>query len=159
MASGSTGSLLVLVLVAGLLGGGGYWLSRGQEDAKVVPASPTPPVVAPGPALPPPAVVTAPLPTPESAGVPVEDCIAYPDGTRLPPLNGVKKAPAMVFHRMVPFTKVIRKELDPRTGVEWYIHENGVRSTTRLQWKDGVQTAFSEIDMPREAAPVADDKD
>src|SRR5689334_16937891 len=85
------------------------------------------------------APVVAPLQTPQAAGVPEADCISYPDGTRLPPLNGVKKAPEIVFHRLTPFTKVLRKELDPRTGLEWYVHENGVRSTTRMMWRNGVQ--------------------
>ena len=78
----------------------------------------------------------APLPqpvlrTPEQAGVPLADCILYPDGTRLPPLNGVKKAPQLAFHRDQPFTRVVGIERDAR-GREWYVHENGVRSTTYL---------------------------
>lgn len=99
--------------------------------------------------------VIAPLPTPESAGIAAADCIAYPDGTRLPPLNGVKKAPAVSFHRLLPFAPIVRKEFDRATGLEWYIHANGARSTTRLM-QDG--RAVAEVDMPAKSQPVVDDK-
>lgn len=160
MASGSRAFAgFVLALVAA--GGGGYWLlSRSGGGDSVVPSpagkeAQTSP--APSPAKPAEPVV-APLPTPESAGIPKEDCIRYPDGTYLPPLNGAKKAPAMTFHKYVPFTKVVRKEFDKATGLEWYIHENGARSTTRVQWRNGVQEVYAEIDMPRPSLPVADDQ-
>lgn len=133
---------------------GGYLLWPRGEQAPTITA---PQPVAQAPAAPKepakPAIV--PLPTPQSAGIPVENCIHYPDGTVLPPLNGVKKAPQMLFHRLVPFAKVVRKEFDRGTGLEWYIHENGVRSTTRLQ-ADG--RAVAETDKPTQPAPVADDK-
>ncbi|HEX6813475.1 MAG TPA: hypothetical protein VF384_17785 [Planctomycetota bacterium] len=129
------------------------------------PGTPAQALVPPEPASPPDATVphepaepaVAPLPTPESAGVAAADCITYPDGSLLPPLNGVKKAPPMVFHRRVPFSKVTGKERD-RNGVEWYVHENGARSTTRLMWKNGVQEAVSEISLPAEPKPLVGDK-
>jgi hypothetical protein len=161
MASGTRGSLAGIVLVVAVVAAGGYWLWSRSGEHPADPgtgaiASTSPAAAAPAPM--PVAPVVAPLQTPESAGIPKDDCIAYPDGTWLPPLNGVKKAPPMVFHRMVPFAKVMRKEIDPRTGIEWYIHENGVRSTTRLQWKNGVEEAYAEIDLPRATAPIANDK-
>lgn len=103
-------------------------------------------------------MVVAPLPTPASAGIPPEDCITYPDGTKLPPLNGIKKAPPIVFHRLIPFTKVLRKEFDKASGLEWYVHENGARSTTRLQWRNGVQEAVGELSMPTTSQPMVDDR-
>jgi hypothetical protein len=146
--------VLLAVCVAAVAGVGYFVWSRNAPrevapdhppaDAKPQPEAPKP--VAP-------AVAT--LPTPQSAGIPEEDCIVYPDGTRLPPLNGVKKAPPVVFHRLVPFARVVRKEFDRATGLEWYIHENGVRSTTRLQ-PNG--EAVSEIDKPVAPASVANDK-
>ena len=148
--------------IAAVLGLGGaavlaVWLALRPPPAGDPPAaveSPVPAVVpAPRPAEPVAAVV--PLPTPASAGIPEQDCILYPDGTRLPPLNGVKKAPRMVFHRAVPFTKVVRKERDPRTGIEWYVHENGARSTTRLQPDGG---SYADIELSSAPQPVIDDK-
>jgi hypothetical protein len=139
--------------------GGGVWLA--MRDQQPAPQRPTEePAPAAAPEQPSPTVpVSAPLPlqTPAEAGVAEADCIVYPDGTKLPPLNGVTKAPPVTFHRLVPYAKVVRKERD-RTGLEWYIHENGVRSTTKLQWRNGVQEAVSEVDMPRPPAPVVPDK-
>ena len=52
----------------------------------------------------------------------VEGYIAFPDHTWYPPLNGVTKAPAIVFHRLAPFAKVVGKVVtsiaDP--GLEGY---------------------------------------
>jgi hypothetical protein len=149
----------VLAVVAAA--GAGIWLAQRRPPADPPPPPETPlhqPAAAPtpGPAPAPALAEPLPLPTPASAGIPEADCIAYPDGTKLPPLNGVKKAPQMVFNpRLMPFAKVVRKELDPRTGIEWYIHENGVRSTTRLQ-PDG--KAYAEIDRAAAAQPVVPDK-
>lgn len=151
--SGSLGKNVALALGLVAVGTAVFLFVR-RTDAPVVPPVQAPAVVTQAPAAKPAEPVVAPLPTPESAGIPVDDCIAYPDGTRLPPLNGVKKAPQMVFHRLIPFAKVVRKEFDKATGLEWYIHENGVRSTTHLQWKNGVQEAFAEIEIARPALPV-----
>jgi hypothetical protein len=152
----------------------GVWIWQVQRESPAAPQAETPPAAPPAPEPPPRAPAAASTPSPEQlpaqapvqiavqtaaeAGIPEADCIAYPDGTKLPPLNGVTKAPAVTFHRLVPFAKVVRKERDPRTGLEWYIHENGVRSTTRLQWRNGVQEAVSEVDMPRTPAPVVPEK-
>lgn len=97
----------------------------------------------------------APLPqpvlrTPEQAGIPLADCILYPDGTRLPPLNGVKKAPQLSFHRNQPFTRVVDIERDAR-GREWYVHENGVRSTTYL---DARGMVMGEVMMDAPVMPI-----
>jgi hypothetical protein len=130
-----------------------------REPASTTPSTPPAQQREPTPKAPEPApAVVAPLPlqTPAQAGVEEKDCIVYPDGTKLPPLNGVKKAPTLTFDkRLMPFAKVVRKELDRATGLEWYIHENGVRSTTRLQ-PDG--RAYGEVEMARTAQPVVPDK-
>ena len=90
------------------------------------------------------------LRTPEQAGIPREDCIVYPDGTRFPPLNGVKKAPQLAFHRETPFSKVVGMVRDSR-GVEWYVHENGVRSTTYL---DGRGVPLGEVAKDAPVMPI-----
>ncbi len=131
------------------------WAAAQAPDAMPVKGSSNE-VPSAGPAQPAPLpAVVAPLPTPESAGIPLADCIAYPDGTRLPPLNGAKKAPEMSFHRLLPYTPIVRKEFDRATGLEWYIHANGARSTTRVM-KDG--RVVAEVDMPTTSQPVVDDK-
>lgn len=122
--------------------------------------APTPAIAGdPGAAVPnqAPAVPLGPQPlpapilrTPEEAGVPLSDCIAYPDGTRLPPLNGVKKAPPINFHRLLPYTKVIGIERDAR-GIEWYVHENEARSTTYL---DGRGVPVCDVAMEAPVMPL-----
>mgnify|MGYP003346298533 CR=1 FL=1 len=63
-------------------------------------------------------------------------------------LNGVKVAPAMVFHRLAPFSPVVGKMTDAR-GLEWYVHQNGLRTTKRLQ-DDGKAVAEMEMSAPNQ---------
>ncbi len=173
MRGSSSSTRVAGIAVLAVVAGGALWFAqRPPQSAAPVDGPATAPPAAgvaatappaagvAAPAPDPAAAVTAPLPlqTPAAAGIAEADCIAYPDGTRLPPLNGVTKAPPVTFHRLVPYTKVVRKEFDPATGLDWYIHENGVRSTTRLQLRNGVPEAVSEVEMARPAAPVVPDK-
>src|SRR5262245_59526110 len=146
-------SLVVVAVAAAAVAAYFAWFRSGPAPDVAPPA----PREQSKPATEPPkpvAPVVALLQTPQAAGAPEADCISYPDGTRLPPLNGVKKAPQILFHRAMPFTKVLRKETDPRTGLEWYVHENGARSTTRMMWRNGVQEAVGEVEMPAETKPL-----
>jgi len=103
----------------------------------------------------------APAPTPparEPAPVAAKaadhpDWIAFPDGTALPPLNGVAKAPKITWHRLLPFTKVTGLERDAQ-GREWYVHENGARSTTYI---DARGQAVGELSMPAATKPILED--
>ena len=79
--------------------------------------------------------------------------IAYPDGTWLPPLNGVQQAPPIRFHERAPFARVVSLYRDP-TGRDWYEHENGVRSTTYL---DSRGIALGIAVQPTASKPVLPD--
>ncbi|HEX5053985.1 MAG TPA: hypothetical protein VFZ65_19560 [Planctomycetota bacterium] len=79
--------------------------------------------------------------------------MVFPDGSERPPLNGVAKAPRLAWHRRVPFTPVVRVERDA-SGRDWYVHENGARSTTYIDVR-GV--AIAEISLPTTAQPVIDE--
>jgi len=79
--------------------------------------------------------------------------IAYPDGSSYPPLNGVTTAPKLTWHRLVPFTRVVRIERDA-SGRDWYVHENGARSTTYVDARGQV---MSDIEMPKAAQPLVDE--
>src|SRR5262245_40423854 len=81
------------------------------------------------------------------------DWIAFPDGSALPPLNGVAKAPKLTWHRLLPYTKVVGKERDAQ-GREWYVHENGARSTTYI---DARGQAVGELSMPSATKPILDE--
>ena len=157
--SGLPGKVLLVTFAMAAAAGTATWQLRSRIDTVTPPAAnPSPAPAASGSPQEAPRPVTGELQTPEAAGIPAADCLVYPDGTRLPPLNGVKKAPTLQFHRLVPFAKVVRKEFDKATGLEWYVHENGVRSTTHLQWRDGVQEAVAELSMPAKTMPVAEEK-
>ncbi len=136
--------LAPIVLVLAAAGGGYYLLQKPLTE----PPTPTAPVAAPAaassapsPALP--VTGSLPLPVPELTAAKAEGYIAYPDGTFYPPLNGVKVAPKIVFHpRLSPFTKVVGQWRDAR-GRVWYVHENGVRSTTFI---NGAGVASYEVE-------------
>jgi hypothetical protein len=77
----------------------------------------------------------------------------FPDGSRWPPLNGVQVAPHIEFHRQfTPFAKVVRVERDA-TGRDWYIHENGVRST---MYVDSLGRVQGMAERPGQAQPSID---
>ncbi len=123
----------------------------GTEDATTItPAASVTPAVGPGNNAP------AGPQQPELVAGTIQqhpDWISFPDGTAYPPLNGVTKAPPVVWHKMLPFSKVLRIERD-RQGRDWYVHENGARSTTYLDQR-GV--AVSDIAMDKPTMPILDD--
>lgn len=141
-----------LSLAALLLLGVGVLLWWRSEP--VQPEQPSPPPPKRGPEAAPP--LQAPAPEPTLQPPPVEDktgWITYPDGSRYPPLNGVKVAPAVSFHpRLLPFTRVLRVERDA-SGRDWYVHEDGARSTTYL---DASGKAFADVSKAAAAQPSAD---
>ncbi len=56
----------------------------------------------------------------------------FPDGTWLPPLNGVKFAPhACPWPKDIPYSPVI-KIVTGDKGIQWYIHADGSHSGTQL---------------------------
>lgn len=133
-----------------LVGAALFLLNRRGDESP----PPTPPAVQPIPrAEPPPAAAPVAVPLPPVT-TPEPGWITYPDGSRFPPLNGVTQAPKMVFHPQVsPYAKVVGRERD-RNGREWYVHENGVRSTTYVN-SAGVSTY--EVRRPMDPRPIVDD--
>jgi|SRR5712671_638787 len=154
MSTSSPSSVRVLVLLGSVLalGAGAWLLLRARDDVRAAPAQAEPPARS-GPQVPSPLVSTS-LPLPRPATDSIEGFISYPDGTHFPPLNGVTVAPRVVFHRLVPFSKVVGKERDP-AGREWYVHENGARSTTYL---DGRGVPVGDVRMATESKPVLPDE-
>ena len=109
-----------------------------------------------GPAIgsPPPAPKPAPAPAPAAAKASEHpDWVAFPDGTALPPLNGVAKSPKLTWHKLLPYSKVVGQERDAQ-GREWYVHENGARSTTYI---DARGQAVAELSMPADVKPLVEE--
>ncbi|MBK8096176.1 MAG: hypothetical protein IPK26_03670 [Planctomycetes bacterium] len=95
-------------------------------------------------------------PLPPVSKQPADGYIEYPDGSLLPPLNGVAVAPPMSFTPSSPFTPVVARVRDA-AGVEWYRHENGARSTTFVDGR-GVSLAMivMPIELPKGRKPFID---
>ncbi len=140
--------LTPLVLIAAVVAGGYVLYSMQRADEPVITPAPVqaPAVTEPTTAALPESA-PLPLPVPETSPAKAPGYIAYPDGTFYPPLNGVKVAPKIIFHsKFAPFAKVVGQIRDAR-GREWYVHENGVRSTTYIN-SAGLETYEVEKDMP-----------
>ncbi len=56
----------------------------------------------------------------------------FPDGTWLPPLNGVQQAPPFPGFKDRPWSPVVRIDTDPRSRVQWYVHADGSVSCTQM---------------------------
>lgn len=65
-------------------------------------------------------------------GTPPAGAVVFPDGTWLEPLNGVEKAPAFPGFPGGIFKPVVRIHTNAETGLQWYIHEGDLVSTTQL---------------------------
>jgi len=153
-----TKSLPLAWLVVGIAGvaavsvGAWWWSHRSVE--------PVPPAAHSTPATEPPPPPQAPQPV-AAAGTPAEDPkarivpILYPDGSRQPPLNGVKAAPSLYWPKEVPFTPVVGKFTDVQ-GVEWYKHADGSQSTTQMIWRKdlGREDAVSRVAAPTTPLPM-----
>ncbi len=59
--------------------------------------------------------------------------LALPDGSRVPVLNGAYGAPAMDWPAQVPWSPIKGREVDSM-GYEWYLHEDGSKSITRMTY-------------------------
>ncbi len=141
-----------MAVIAGIVALGGALLLFGWDPPATHPAPNAP--VTPAPITPVAAVATtAALPPPASTVRDHPDWIAYPDGSAYPPLNGVTKAPDVAWHRLLPFTPVVRTERDA-LGRDWYVHANGARSTTYF---DGNGTAIGDVRMVQPTQPMLDD--
>jgi hypothetical protein len=151
-------SLPVVVLIALALGGA--WFAFRGTDQESPPASeqrPEPLPSAAPEAGPKPLTGTAPerRPAPVPTTQRTEGYIEFPDGTFYPPLNGVKIAPKPLFHpRMAPFAKVVGIERDAR-GRDWYVHENGTRSTVFI---NSAGVATYDVEKPTAPLPTLPDE-
>lgn len=130
------------------------WLAP-SEPARTEP--PQSPAVAakPEPAPTPAAAPVPAAPAPEKTPAPAKEpgTMVFPDGSKLPALNGVT-GEVKVDWGVRPFTKVVGIEDGPG-GWKWYVHENGTRSTTAMNTMHGVTAPMSIVAEPERAAPLA----
>lgn len=62
--------------------------------------------------------------------------IRLPDGSFLPNLNGVRQAITWTRKEVTP---VVDRVVDPQSGIEWYVHADGLYSTTVMVEKQTPQ--------------------
>ncbi|MBK8097234.1 MAG: hypothetical protein IPK26_09005 [Planctomycetes bacterium] len=94
--------------------------------------------------------VQAELPLPPAAAAPTPGHVAFPDGTFFPLLNGAVGIDKVLYHPSQPFTKIVGKMRDPQ-GREWYVHENGMRTTTYV---DTTGRSLSIVEAPAPVQPL-----
>ncbi len=151
----SSGSRALLVIVLALAGAGSvawtFVFFSARESAP--PASPS---VSPGSELPGQVPVVAADATPDHVAVaPAQDApaqVQFPDGSSAPALNGVTESVKLVWNDR-PFAKVKEKIVD--SGWEWYVHEDGSRSTVKMVDLNGVPAPIGIVASPTEALPTS----
>jgi|SRR5712671_1327371 len=141
------GSVLVVGVVA--LCAAGYLFMRRDVVVEVehAPAAPA----SSAPAQP---TAQAADPLPQQKAEPVSTgFIVFPDGSRKPPLNGVKN-PAKLAWGSEPFSPIVRTE--NHNGVDWYRHADGSYTTTQMKWRSdlGRDDAVTLCIHPKSPAPV-----
>ncbi len=145
--------LFILVLAsAGALGV--YFALRSPEGAP----STAPPIVRPNPAQesPPPTAARVPLreaPAPTRTPPVPAEMIRYPDGTFMPPLNGVKQPALLHWPPEEPFSPIVGKQM--AGDVEWYVHADGTQSTTQMVFRSdlGREVAVTHVARPLPVRP------
>lgn len=106
-----------------------------------------------------PTEMSAPTPPVTEAPRPKSDMLVFPDGTALPPLNGVEKPGPVQWPEGRPYSPVVGKHTEPN-GLEWYDHADGTMTTTTVTWRkdlnryDGVTLMAT----PKKPLPIAADE-
>ena len=117
--------------------------SRDRESSDIGPTKPPVATVLDAPRQQPPASRTGTL--------------ACPDGTILDALNGVTGAVELRWPRHLPYAAIVGQETSP-TGLQWYVHGDGSRSTTQwVTFVDGRREAVSTVASPTGIAAMARD--
>lgn len=91
-------------------------------------------------------------------GTPPHGAAVFPDGTWLPPLNGVDIAPPFPgFDPKYPYAPVV-KIVRGDKGVSWYIHADGSHSTTQMAMTEQGGRKFRQpawvVGNPTDVLPV-----
>jgi hypothetical protein len=89
-----------------------------------------------------------------SAAPKVGGLVRYPDGSSKPALNKVAEEVKLNWG-VGAFTPVVSVEDGPG-GWQWYVHQNGARSTTAMVTMNGVPQAMGFVAEPHQTLPVFD---
>jgi hypothetical protein len=81
-----------------------------------------------------------------------------PDGSQLPPLNGVREAGDPTWPHDRPYAKVVGTKTV--NGIDYYVHADGSTTTTIMVWRTdlGRYDAATHVVNPVGNRPLADDE-
>jgi len=156
--SGAAGVRAAGIACAILLLGGAAWMLRSDGQPAGAPSAASQDKAPAAKPTVPPATAAAPK-VPETV-MPLSNAktnehrIQYPGGQSMPALNGVT-ADVKLNWGTRPFTPIIGVEVGP-DGQQWYVHENGTRSTVSMNTMNGVPQAMGMVAEPTEPRPMVD---
>jgi hypothetical protein len=123
------------LIVVAAAGGVAWSLRNGPAEKPPEPAPPMAPEKAPTPT--PGAATSVVMRIPDKKGVPPEQLLRFPNGETAAPLNGIENPATCVWGTDVPWSPIVRRELN--NGLEWYVHADGTYTTTTKVWRSDTQ--------------------
>lgn len=132
----------------------GWWVLSSSPPAEVGSPEPTKAPAQTDPTQPVTPVAGQVAPSAGAASNASKAKLLYPDGSTAELLNGVTEPVKLVWNSG-PFTPIKDKILDQ--GIEWYVHEDGTRSTVRMIAINGVPAPIGLVAKPTEALPTSED--
>jgi hypothetical protein len=81
--------------------------------------------------------------------------LLLPDGSTTPALNGVTETLRMPWPVDRPYSAIVG--IETVQGSEWYVHEDGSRSTSLMNWRSdlGREAPMSLVANPPESLPAS----
>jgi hypothetical protein len=152
---GGSRAPIAAVLGAAAIGAIAWFALRGPDAPAAPAAGPAAPAPKPAPAAEPPRPEQATVARPAKPAK-VEGAVKYPDGSSMPALNGVTSEVVLQWG-VGAFTKVVGTENGPG-GWQWYVHENGTRSTTAMVTVNDVPQAMGIVAEPTKPLPMLDEE-
>jgi hypothetical protein len=147
--------LLPICLLVALAAGIGSWRWLVAHEAPPAPPAGTPAKAAAPDAAPRSATAELPVATARPAATATAKAggtVKFPDGSSMPALNGVVGEVVQQWGS-TKFSKVVGVEDGPG-GWQWYVHENGARSTTAMIDMNGVPQAMGVVAEPQQSLPL-----
>lgn len=146
------------LVAAGLLGLGAYSLTSNKDAPEPPKAAPVKPTTEESPEVPPmKAEAAAAVAKPEAGPQQPQDVLMLPDGSSVPLLNNCRGVVDMkAGWGTEKWSPIVAKEVD-KAGEEWYLHEDGTYSQTKMVYRRDLGRWDPILQVARKAAvaPIA----
>ena len=151
-------SILTILVTVALGIAGAYFLLRGDDSP--APTGTQPRAGVDAPSQPPAAPMQGTAPERKQARVRKPRMLRFPDGTELPPLNGVEIPAKLQWPKNRPYSPVVGKKTEAN-GDTWYVHADGTRSTTIMLYRSDLnrEDPTTIVANPEKVQPRVDDTD